>query len=109
MLANIVSMPVLSDKAVKNAAQVAQAVAITALCLSIAYAGGNADFTVATAKLQDWLAGSLGILISLATFATGVMMTVTKHTLMPVAVAASVALAIQIGPSVIGTLLTATI
>ncbi|WP_298128912.1 TraA family conjugative transfer protein [Ferrovum sp.] len=109
MFANVSVMPALSDKAMKNVSRAALVGAVTMLAMATAYAGADTTFAAATAMITKWLGGSLGILISLATFATGIMITVTKHSLMPVAVAAAAALAIQVAPTVFTTMITATL
>ncbi|QWY77770.1 TraA family conjugative transfer protein [Ferrovum myxofaciens] len=109
MFANVSVMPALSDKSMKNVARAAFAGAVAAALMASAYAGTDTTFSAATRMLTTWLGGSLGILISLATFATGIMITVTKHSLMPVAVAAAAALAIQVAPAVFTTMITATL
>ena len=109
MFANVSVMPTLSDKTMKNVSRAALVGAVTMLAMATAYAGTDTTFTTATTMLSKWIGGSLGVLISLATFATGIMITVTKHSLMPVAVAAAAALAIQVAPTVLTTMITATL
>ncbi len=109
MISKALAVPAFSDKTMKNVASVALSGAIATALMATAYAGADTTFAAATAMLVKWLGGSLGILISLATFATGIMITVTKHSLMPVAVAAAAALAIQVAPAVFTTMITATL
>ncbi|QWY75030.1 MAG: hypothetical protein JVY19_00870 [Ferrovum myxofaciens] len=71
MFANVSVMPALSDKSMKNVARAAFAGAVAAALMASAYAGADTTFSAATRMLTTWLGGSLGILISLATFATG--------------------------------------
>jgi hypothetical protein len=109
MIAKAFAVPAFSDKTMKRVANATFAGAIAAVLMATAYAGADTTFATATTMLTKWLGGSLGILISLATFATGIMITVTKHSLMPVAVAAAAALAIQVAPAVFTTMITATL
>lgn len=97
----------LTDRFLKNTSLFLLAFMVVLFALS-AMAGTNAAFSGAVTMITGWLAGSLGVLISLAVFTTGIMVTVTQHSLMPVAVAAAAALAISVGPAVLAGMFSAT-
>ena len=103
------SQVVLSDRFMKNASMAVLAViAVLATGAVVAGTGTGANaFAGAVNMITTWLSGTLGVLIALAVFTTGVMVTVTQHTLMPVAVAAATALAISVGPAVLSGMFTA--
>ena len=77
------------------------ALMVAAVATATTAIGSSAAFAGAVTMLTGWLSGSLGVLIALAVFTTGIMITVTKHSLIPVVVAAAAALAINAGPGVL--------
>lgn len=106
------SQRLLSDKFLKGASKATLAtmlMLVGAAAMATATTGTGAAFSGAVTMITSWLSGSLGVLVSLAVFTTGIMITVTKHSLMPVAVAAAAALAINVGPGVLSGMFTATI
>ena len=110
---NALSQRLLSDNFLKGASKTTlatMALMVAAVATATTAGTGNsAAFAGAVTMLTGWLSGSLGVLISLAVFTTGIMITVTKHSLMPVAVAAAAALAINVGPGVLSGMFTATL
>ena len=109
---NALSQRLLSDNFLKGTSKTTlalMALMAAAVATATTATGSSAAFAGAVTMMTGWLSGSLGVLISLAVFTTGIMITVTKHSLMPVAVAAAAALAINVGPGVLSGMFTATL
>lgn len=91
-------------------------VVLSALLLGLvfvepAFAGADTTFSGAggpVALLTGWLAGSLGILISIIALAVAVISAITGR-LVGVVSAVGVAIVIQVGPGVLTTMFTATL
>lgn len=74
---------------------------------SAAVAGTNGtEFAAAVTLMQDWLEGSLGIALSLAFFGIGLFMGLMRQSLMSAAVAIGCAFAVQLGPTIITSIVT---
>jgi conjugal transfer pilus assembly protein TraA len=68
---------------------------------TLATAGADTTFGTVATLVKGWTEGSLGDLVALGTLAVGLTMGVVKQTLMPVAVAAGIAVTANYGPTVL--------
>lgn len=73
-----------------------------------AFAGTDTTFTATVTKLVGWLSGSLGVLISIIALAVAVISAVSGK-LTSVVTAVGIALVIQVGPTVLSGMFTATL
>jgi hypothetical protein len=69
--------------------------------VSLATAGADSTFGTISTLIKSWTEGSLGDLVALGTLAVGLATAVVKQTLMPVAVAAGIAVTANYGPTVL--------
>lgn len=72
-----------------------------AVVAQTAMAGADTTFGTISTLIKGWTEGSLGDLVSLGTLAVGLTMGIVKQTLMPVAIAAGIAVAANYGPTVV--------
>ena len=74
-----------------------------------AYAGADSSFSGPVNTLTSWLTGSLGKLFSIGALAVGLGIGIVKQSVMSVAVGTGIALATTAGPTVMSTIVTATL
>lgn len=74
-----------------------------------AFAGADSSFSAPVNTLTGWLTGSLGKLFSIGALGVGLGIGIVKQSVMSVAVGTGIALATSAGPSVMASIVTATI
>jgi len=83
------------------------AASVLALGGTAAFAGTAAtEFDAAVTLMTNWLEGSLGLVLSLAFFGIGLFMGLMRQSLMAAAVAIGCAFAVQLGPTILGSIVT---
>lgn len=80
---------------------------LTALMATMVHAGSDATFDGWVDKMEAWLEGSLGKGVSIAFVIVGIVMGVTRQSLMAFAVGVGAALGMNYTPAIIGTMFTA--
>lgn len=95
----------------KNVMQAALLTLMAAAILNagMAIAGADATFSQPQTYLTNWIGGSLGRMVALASLGIGVVSAIVSRTLMPVVVSAGVGIAASVGPSVVTGIVTATL
>lgn len=71
------------------------------LSVGMATAGTDTTFNSIVTTIRNWTEGSLGDMFALGTLAVGLAIAIVKQSLMPVVVAASIAIAANWGPGVL--------
>ncbi|MFA7523533.1 MAG: TraA family conjugative transfer protein [Halothiobacillaceae bacterium] len=69
----------------------------------------DTTFDVASQQVRDWTEGTFGLLVAFGVLATGLAMTIVKHSLMWLVLAVGVALAATMGPGILDSMFTATL
>ena len=69
----------------------------------------DTTFKVASQQVRDWTEGTFGLLVAFGVLATGLAMTIVKHSLMWLVLAVGVALAATMGPGILGSMFSATL
>lgn len=98
----------ISDKSLTTAAFLMLAT-LAILNTGMAVAGADATFLTAQTYLNSWITGSLGRMVALASLGIGVVSAIVSRTLMPVVVSAGVGIAASVGPTVVTSIVTATL
>lgn len=75
----------------------------------MAFAVTDSTFDVAQQQVRDWTEGTFGLLVAFGVLATGLAMTIVKHSLMWLVLAVGVALAATMGPGILDSMFTATL
>lgn len=85
-------------------------VLLAALVVSfLAFAVSDTTFDAAADQVRDWTEGTFGLLVSFGVLATGLAMTIVKHSLMWLVLAVGVALAATLGPGILDSMFSATL
>lgn len=69
----------------------------------------DTTFDLAQQQVRDWTEGTFGLLVAFGVLATGLAMTIVKHSLMWLVLAVGVALAATLGPGILDSMFTATL
>lgn len=77
--------------------------------LAVFAIGADTTFSAASTQVQNWTQGTYGLLVAFGVLATGLAMTIVKHSLMWLVMAVGVALAATLGPGIIASMFTATL
>lgn len=80
---------------------------LTALIAVMAHAGTDATFDDWTDKMTDWLQGSLGKGVSIAFVLVGIVIGITRQSLMAFAIGVGAALGLNYTPDILGSMFTA--
>lgn len=75
----------------------------------LAFAVSDSTFEAASDQVRDWTEGTFGLLVAFGVLATGLAMTIVKHSLMWLVLAVGVALAATLGPGILNSMFTATL
>ena len=84
-------------------------IALSIVCAATAFAGKDATFATWTKTMTDWIAGSLGLGISIAFVLIGIIVGAAKQNLMAFAIGIGSALGLNYTPTILAGMFTATI
>lgn len=80
---------------------------LTALMAVMAHAGNDTTFDTWTDKMTEWLQGSLGKGVSIAFVLVGIVIGITRQSLMAFAIGVGAALGLNYTPDILGSMFTA--
>lgn len=80
---------------------------LTALMAVMAHAGQDTTFDNWTDKMTEWLQGSLGKGVSIAFVLVGIVIGITRQSLMAFAIGVGAALGLNYTPDILGSMFTA--
>lgn len=92
---------VFTKKNVLTSAAVLAPVAASGVAFAAAAGTNSADFDTIVTLITEWLEGSLGKVLALASLAVGLAIGVSQQSIMAVLVGVAMALAVSFGPSVL--------
>lgn len=74
-----------------------------------AAAGADSTFLTAQTTLYNWIGGSLGRMVALASLGIGVVSAIVTRSLMPVAISTGVGITASVGPTILTGMVAATL